>query len=190
MPRVLHTEHLMLRPGTLADLDAVQSLWNEPAVRRFLFDDRALSRQEARDFLAASDESFAQQGYGLWLFFERPLLERSGEAMVKDRPLTTAPSGQSLTLAGFSGLIAVPDGSPSLVFGTQPQLWGRGYAREAAAAVLRYVFDDLGLEQVVADVDEPNTASIHMLERLGMVQTGRAMVNDRPLLYYALRPAK
>lgn len=180
MAQVLHTEHLMLRPSTMADLDAVHSLWTEPDVRRFLFDDRSISRQEASDFLAASDESFAKQGYGLWLFFERPTSERQGEAIASLDP--------SLMLAGFSGLIAVPDQPPSLVFGTRPQLWGRGYAREAAVAVLRYVFDELGLEQVVADVDEPNTVSIHVLERLGMVQTGRAVVDDRPLLYYTGQP--
>ncbi|MBE9156076.1 GNAT family N-acetyltransferase [Nodosilinea sp. LEGE 06152] len=182
MTQVLHTERLMLRPSTVADLDLVRSLWNESAVRRFLFDDRTLSRQEASDFLVASDESFAQQGYGLWLFFERPLLERSGEAI--------APSDPSLTIAGFSGLIAVPDQPPSLVFGTRPQLWGRGYVTEATAAVLSYAFDQLGLEQVVADVDEPNIASIQVLERLGMVRTGQAVVNDHPLLYYALQPTK
>lgn len=182
MSQILNTEHLTLRPCTLADLDAVHELWTDPDIQRFLFDDRTLSRQEASDFLATSDESFVQQGYGLWLFFERSLLERSEEAI--------APSSPSITLAGFSGLFAVPDEPPSLVFGTRPQLWGRGYATESTAAVLRYVFDELGLEQVVADVDEPNTASIRVLERLGMVQTGRAMVNDRPLLYYALQSAK
>jgi [ribosomal protein S5]-alanine N-acetyltransferase len=182
MAQVLHTERLMLRPSIMADLDAVHALWTEPDVRRFLFDGRTLSRQEASDFLAASDASFVQQGYGLWLFFERSLLEQAGEAI--------APSDPSLTIAGFSGLIAVPDELPSLVFGTRPQLWGRGYATESTAAVLRYVFDELELEQVVADVDEPNTASIRVLERLGMVQTRRAIVNDRPLLYYALQPTQ
>jgi RimJ/RimL family protein N-acetyltransferase len=161
------------------DLDAVHVLWTDPGMRRFLFDDRPISRQEANDFLAASDESFTQQGYGLWLFFERPSFERVEDAI--------APSNQSLTIAGFSGLIAVPDQPPSLIFGTRPQLWGRGYAQEAAAAVLLYVFDELGIAQVVADVDEPNTASIHVLEMLGMVRTGQATVNDRPLLYYALQ---
>ncbi|MBD1914728.1 MULTISPECIES: GNAT family N-acetyltransferase [Cyanophyceae] len=174
MSQILHTDHLMLRPSTVADLDAVHMLWTDPDIRRFLFDDRPISRREASDFLAVSNESFAQQGYGLWLFFERP-----GEAI--------APSSQSSTIAGFSGLIAVPDQPPSLVFGTRPQLWGRGYAKEATAAVLRYVFDELGVAQVVADVDEPNTASIYVLESLGMVRTGQVTVNDRPLLYYALQ---
>jgi RimJ/RimL family protein N-acetyltransferase len=170
MSQILHTEQLMLQPCTLDDLDAVHLLWTDPDIRRYLFDDRTISRQEASDFLAASDESFAQHGYGLWLFFEHP-----GDA----------DGGQRLTIAGFSGLLPVPDQPPSLVFGTRPQLWGRGYAREATAAVLRYVFDELGLEQVVADVDEPNTASIRTLESLGMARTGRAMVNGRPLLYYS-----
>ncbi|MDQ3252964.1 MAG: GNAT family N-acetyltransferase, partial [Acidobacteriota bacterium] len=73
---------------------------------------------------------------------------------------------------------------PSLIFGTRPQLWGRGYAVEAARAVLRYACDVLGLRRVVADVDEPNAASIRVLERLGMTRTRRAIVNGRPLLYY------
>ncbi|MBD1874532.1 GNAT family N-acetyltransferase [Nodosilinea sp. FACHB-131] len=175
MSQILHTERLMLRPCTLADLDAVHELWTDPDIRQFLFDDRTLSRQEASDFLAASNESFVQQGYGLWLFFER-----SGDAS----------GGQSSTIAGFSGLMSVPDQSPSVVFGTRPPLWGRGYAKEATAAILHYVFYDLGLDQVVADVDEPNTASIHVLEGLGMVPTGRAVVDDRPLLYYASQPSR
>ncbi|MFQ4138872.1 GNAT family N-acetyltransferase [Nodosilinea sp. PGN35] len=196
MSQILHTERLMLRPCTLADLDAVHALWTDPEIRRFLFDDRNLSRQEASDFLAASDENFAQQGYGLWLFFERPSSdekqgdERQGDAILRWEGCANAPSAPSLTIAGFSGLVAVPDGPPSLVFGTRPQLWGRGYAPEATAAVLHYVVDQLKLSQVVADVDEPNIASIRVLERLGMVLTSRARVNDRPLRYYTLQPVK
>lgn len=173
MSQVLHTQHLRLRPCTVDDLDAVHRLWIDPDIRRFLFDDRSISRTEASDFLAASVESFAHQGYGLWLYFEQ------GEAAI-------APSDPSPTIAGFSGLLAVPEEPPSLIFGTQPQLWGRGYAKEATAAVLRYAFHTLGLNCVVADVDAPNLASVRVLEGLGMVRTGTAIVNDRPLIYYKM----
>ncbi|MEP0746975.1 GNAT family N-acetyltransferase [Trichocoleus sp. AS-A1] len=90
-------------------------------------------------------------------------------------------------MAGFAGLLQSSEEVPSLIFGTRPHLWGRGYATEAASAVLRYAFDVLGIEQVVADVDEPNEASIRLLERLGMSQTRREIVNGRPLLYYEMR---
>jgi hypothetical protein len=42
------------------------------------------------------------------------------------------------------------------------------------------------LDRVVADVDEPNAASIRVLERVGLVRTWRAVVQMRPLLYYGL----
>jgi RimJ/RimL family protein N-acetyltransferase len=45
----------------------------------------------------------------------------------------------------------------------------------------------LGLERVEADVDEHNKASIRVLEALGMSRTRRAIVNERPLLYYEIQ---
>ncbi|MGH9318578.1 MAG: GNAT family N-acetyltransferase, partial [Vicinamibacteria bacterium] len=159
--RALKTERLTLRPSSPEDLALVEELWTDADVRRFLFDDRVLSLDEARGFLERGEDSFRRERYGLWLFTERT----------------------SATLVGFAGLLPSKDGDPSLVFGTRPDLWGRGYAREAAAAVLRYAFDLLELPRVLADVDEANGASIRVLEKLGMRRTGRGMANGRPLLH-------
>jgi RimJ/RimL family protein N-acetyltransferase len=49
---------------------------------------------------------------------------------------------------------------------------GRGYAGEAARALLGYAFDTLGLHRMVATVDVRNTASVALLERLGMRREG------------------
>jgi RimJ/RimL family protein N-acetyltransferase len=40
---------------------------------------------------------------------------------------------------------------------------------------------------VRADVDEPNLASIRVLEKLGMARTGRRIVNGRPLLDFEIQ---
>ena len=165
MSHLLRTEHLSLRPCYVGDLDAVHQLWTESDVRRFLFDDRQISVEEAKSFIETSLVSFANYGYGIWLFFEH----------------------QSDQVAGFSGLLHSLQDSPSLIFGTRPQLWGRGYAKEATLSILRYTFDVLGLERVEADVDEPNKVSIRVLEALGMSRTRRAIVNERPLLYYEIQ---
>lgn len=164
MSHSIHTERLNLRPCQISDLNSVHQLWAEADVRRFLFDDQQISLEEARSFIEASAVSFANYGYGIWLFSEH----------------------QSDRVAGFSGLLHSPQGAPNLIFGTQPQLWGRGYAKEATFSILCYVFDVLGLEKVEADVDEPNKASIRVLEALGMSQSRRAIVNERPLLYYEI----
>lgn len=164
MKYLLHTDRLQLRPCQNNDLDSLHELWIETNVRRFLFDDRQISREEAKLFIDTSIANFKDCGYGMWVFFE----------------------GQNELMAGFAGLLHSPEGPPSLIFGTRPQLWGRGYATEAASAVLRYVFDVLGLEHAIADVDEPNAASIRVLESLGMSRTRRAIINGRPLLYYEI----
>jgi RimJ/RimL family protein N-acetyltransferase len=161
----LETEALRLRPAGLADLDALFDLWTHPSVRRYLFDDREISQGEARGFLEKSESSFEEAGYGLWLLFEK----------------TTG------TLAGFAGLVGSAEGEPSLIFGTEPRLWGRGYAFQGATAVLAYAFEALGLARVAADVDEPNEASIRVLEKIGMRRTGRRIVEERPLLDYEIR---
>lgn len=165
MSHLLRTERLNLRSCQISDLVAVHQLWIEADVRRFLFDDRQISTEEAQSFIEASVESFASHGYGIWLFFEH----------------------QSDQVAGFSGLLHSLQSSPSLIFGTRPQLWGRGYAKEATLSVLCYAFDVLGLEKVEADVDEPNQASIRVLETLGMSRIRRESVKKRPLLYYEIQ---
>ena len=50
--------------------------------------------------------------------------------------------------------------------------WGNGYATEAARAVLQFSFEQLGVHRVYATVDLENTASIRVLEKIGMRQEG------------------
>jgi len=57
-------------------------------------------------------------------------------------------------------------------FAFLPEAWGRGYARESAAAVLDHARDVLGLRRVLAITDPENAASIRVLERVGMRREG------------------
>lgn len=50
--------------------------------------------------------------------------------------------------------------------------WGHGYMTEAARALLAFGFEQLGLERVIATCNPANTASIRVLERLGMRYEG------------------
>jgi RimJ/RimL family protein N-acetyltransferase len=56
-----------------------------------------------------------------------------------------------------------------------PAFVGHGYATEAAAEVLRICFEDLGLHRVVAGAFADNTASLRVMERIGMRLEGRAV---------------
>jgi RimJ/RimL family protein N-acetyltransferase len=53
-------------------------------------------------------------------------------------------------------------------------VWGRGFAGEAVAAVLRYGFERLKFASIRADADPENARSLKLLERLGFRRTGSA----------------
>jgi ribosomal-protein-alanine N-acetyltransferase len=139
----LHTQRLRLSPVSLDDVDLLHAMWRDPGVRRYLWDDVEIDRGTAAAVVAASVRDWERHRYGLWLIHEH------------DRAI------------GFVGF-RHSDEEPELVFGLLPEAWHRGIATEASAAALDYLFDDLGHAAAWAETDAPNTASVRVLERLGM----------------------
>ncbi len=54
-----------------------------------------------------------------------------------------------------------------------PDEWGKGYATEAAWKVIDWVFREFGVHRVVAYCHAENTASVRVMEKLGMQRDGR-----------------
>ena len=54
-----------------------------------------------------------------------------------------------------------------------PKTWNNGYATEAAGAIVDFGFDRFGVHRIWADCIAENTASAHVLEKLGMKLEGR-----------------
>lgn len=46
--------------------------------------------------------------------------------------------------------------------------WGKGFAPEAASALMQYAFTQLGVRRIIAEADVRNTRSCRVLEKLGM----------------------
>jgi RimJ/RimL family protein N-acetyltransferase len=55
-----------------------------------------------------------------------------------------------------------------VLYSLAPGAWGKGFATEAARAVVEYALDSLGLPEVLAEIDEGNVASVAIAKRLGM----------------------
>ncbi|QBD80414.1 N-acetyltransferase [Ktedonosporobacter rubrisoli] len=56
--------------------------------------------------------------------------------------------------------------------------WGRGYATEAARALLTFGFDKLALHRIWAECIAENTGSAHVLEKIGMHNEGHLHQNE------------
>ncbi len=79
------------------------------------------------------------------------------------------------TFAGVVGLSVPGFEAPftpcvEIMWRLLPQFWGRGYATEAAAAVLATAFETLGLPEVVAFATTGNLPSIRVMEKIGMIR--------------------
>ena len=143
----------------------LHSLFTDPGVRRFLWDDRVIARGETGAVIEASVASFTSHGFGQWLAFPR----------------------EGDTLVGFSGLRFV-DGTPDieLLYALAPACWGWGLASEAARAVLHHGFVALGIPRILACADAPNAASIRVMERLGMRFVRRGAEHGLDTVCYSL----
>jgi RimJ/RimL family protein N-acetyltransferase len=148
MNDILTTERLNLLPVTAADHADLLSHWTTPDVRRFLFDGAVLSPDEITDVIEGSARSFAVAGYGVWLIRER----------------------DGTDLVGTAGLRPLEDLGLEVIYSLAPGAWGRGYATEAARAVVEHALGPLGLREVLAEVDEGNETSVKVIERLGMTR--------------------
>ena len=149
---MLSTGRLVLRPVTADDHAALLAHWTLPDVRRFLFDGAALSAAEVADNIEESIGDFAARGYGIWI------IELGSGA------------GAGAGLVGTAGLRPLEELGLEIFYSLAPGAWGKGYATEAARAVMDYGLGPLGLPEVLAEVDEGNAASVAVVDRLGMTQ--------------------
>ena len=151
---VLETERLTLRPISNDDLAATHRVFDDPAVRRYLWDDRPVSLEATASVVQASARDFSERGVGLF-----GVRLRGAEELV-----------------GLCGLRWEDGiGDMEIIYCLLPELWGRGLATEAAEACLRFAFEEVRLERVMAGADEPNAASLRIIEKLGMRFVGRIL---------------
>jgi RimJ/RimL family protein N-acetyltransferase len=162
VPR-LHTERLLLREFRPQDLDAYAAMVADPEVMRFLADGRPLGRAEAWRQMAMFAGHWALRGFGVWAVEER-------------------------ATGAFVGRIGCfqPEGWPGfeIAYTLARHAWGRGYAREGAAASLRHARETLGRDAIVSVIRPDNAASIRVATSLGAVPDGTVEFFGAPALLY------
>jgi len=145
---VVETDRLVLRRVTLADAPFILELLNDPDWLRFIGDKGVRTLEDARGYIETGPlASYARHGFGLY---------------VVARKTDPAPIG----LCGLVKRDVLPDVDVGYAF--LPQHRGSGYAHEAAAAVLRFARNEVGLARIAAITNSENERSIRVLEKLGL----------------------
>lgn len=147
----LTTERLILRPPVESDLPWLLAAMNTEALMRHLAGVR--TRAEVEQGLAADIAAFHTGGHQRWtvrLADGETRIGRCGLFHVRSPAAPPALQGQREIGWTFAEIH-----------------WGKGYATEAARAVLGYAFGALGLRRVWSQTSDSNAASTRMMHRLG-----------------------
>ena len=164
----IEADRLILVPAEPRDRARLHEILVGPEVRRFLLDGEIVADEWVAGEIERSGELFASLGCGLWTIREKPRAEIAG-------------------LVGFRHFLDPPQ--LQLVVALHPSCWGRGLATEAARSIIRYAFDHLGFEGIESAADVPNTRSVRLMERLGMVFDRRTDDGEVGMVFYVLHPA-
>jgi RimJ/RimL family protein N-acetyltransferase len=185
----LETERLILRPWEPKDADFVLDLYSRWEVQRFIGNpprvmaDRAEAEERIRVWRAMDHPVHA-----VWVVQLKGPAQQANPAQPSNPPQQTDPSQPGIpghskpALAGTLLLKSIPasgaelplqpSGDTEIGWHFHPDHWGKGYATEAAAAVLAYAFNN-GVPKVVAVTNPANTASQRVCTRIGLLHRGR-----------------
>ena len=76
---------------------------------------------------------------------------------------------------GSGGLVQVKDAPDvEIAYHFLPSAWGKGYATEAATAILDFGFEKVRLKEIIGLAFPENVASWRVLEKVGMRYVGTA----------------
>jgi ribosomal-protein-alanine N-acetyltransferase len=151
---MLVTRRLILREFATEDWPAVLAYQSDPRYLR-LYAWTARTEADVRAFVAGF---VASQAVEPRLKYQLAITLRDGGQLVGNCGVRLAEPGVRIGDLGYE---------------LAPQHWGRGYATEAARAMLEFAFVELRLHRVWAECVPENHASRRVLEKLGMHCEGR-----------------
>ena len=161
MQRMIETARLVLQPVCVAETTELHALFVHEAVRRYLTDGAVMSPAWVEGIIRDSAISFVERGLGLW-----SVRQQGVNALIG--------------LTGFRDFYDPP--VFELLYALGPSHWHRGFATEMAQGAIDYAFPHTSCTDIRASADEPNQASVRVMERLGMRPCGRTSVAASTLI--------
>lgn len=147
----IKTSRLLLRRWRSDDVEPFAAMCSDPEVMRYIGSGDTRTREQAAAAIAAFESAWEAKGFGLFAV----------ELLGSNR------------LIGFTGLTEpafLPEIMPAVEIGWRfkRQSWGKGYATEAARAVLRFGLGEAGISQIVSIHQVGNDASARIMQKLAM----------------------
>ena len=145
----MRTERLRLTRPSATDSTGVFAILGDPRTVEHNPCDRLQDLGEAAELVARWDRHWGEHGFGYWCVRE------SGSKRI-------------IGYAGVKWMLMDGRRVLNLVYRFVPEVWGRGFATEAAAAVVSRTLDEMPAETIVARVRPDNRASRNVALKAGL----------------------
>lgn len=161
----LHSERLTLKPITSAELDLCLEMFTDPQVLRYAGGPlpRAMIEQKMDDWTKRGGEGCI----GIWCISDRESGERFGTVALLPMPVDDKNTDFTRVVPGY-----MPESDIEIGYFLKRSAWGNGYATEACKRLLRFVFEQTPLDEIVATFNPKNLASRNVLLKAGFVDRG------------------
>jgi len=162
---------------TRDDADIIFKIDQDPEVMRYINGGKITTREEVRNVYIPRMESYtnAKNGWGLWKIAKLENDEVIGFVLVRPMAFfTDSPEYKNLELG----------------WRFTQESWGQGYATEAANNIKQALLAKGGIVKFTAFAMEDNQASIHIMEKLGMIYLKTDLhkdpLGDNEVVFYQL----
>ena len=163
---ILETERLRLREFVADDVDALFAVLSDAETMRYY--PAPLDRAGVAEWIERNRRRYADAGHGLWA-----MVLKSSSEVVGDCGLTRQ------TVDGVDEI--------EIGYHVRRDLWGRGYAPEAAGACRDYGFARLGADRLISLIRPENQSSRRVAEKIGLSLWKEVVWRDLPHCVYVIR---
>jgi ribosomal-protein-alanine N-acetyltransferase len=164
----IETERLLIRKWQMPrDMEDAFAIYGDAETMRFI-PCGALTREQTERLVLRMIERDEQQGHGIW-----PVVHKEDQRVI-----------------GACGITPIPGHEPDIEIAWiyNKAYHGRGYATEAARAVMDFAFSELKITRLYALIDRLNGPSIAVANRLGMRYDRVIRAYKRDLMRYEKVP--
>jgi ribosomal-protein-alanine N-acetyltransferase len=146
---ILTTQRLVLDRWQSSDWLEFRPIATDPEVMRYITGGEPWTDRQIQDFVTRQIKTYSERGFCRW-----KLLSKDDRAMI-----------------GFCGVGFWRDApNPEIGWWLARKYWGQGLATEAARAALRHGFEHAGLDRIISIARPENTASIRIMEKIGLTR--------------------
>lgn len=144
MTNTIYTDRLILRLFKDTDFEMYSKIMTNPLVTKYLGSGKNNTNNDVKRIISKFNSVWQDNDYGVWAVVDK----------------------NTQKIIGHCGFLPF-ENKIELLYAYNTTVWGKGYATEAALAVINYAKSNYDWSEIIAMAYPQNKASINVINKLG-----------------------